>query len=158
MRISSGVASLLTLSPWMPLRSPGPSVTRLCDPLLAREVAPPPGVPPLRRATPTVLPPTMRHTTRWRRTIVVQVLGTLIASAAWAGEQPAPLPLEAVLAEARTRNPEIQAARERAGALASLPAQAAAWDDPTLSWEAWNAPDSFRLDHADNNIFRVSQK
>lgn len=27
-----------------------------------------------------------------------------------------------------------------------------------LSWESWNAPEDFRLNEADNNIFRLSQK
>lgn len=68
------------------------------------------------------------------------------------------LSLEEVLEDAHARNAEIEAARGRTEAAEAMPAQARAWDDPTLSWEAWNVPDSFRLDHADNNIFRLSQK
>ncbi len=68
------------------------------------------------------------------------------------------LSLPALLAEARTRNPELLAARERSAALAAVPPQARALEDPTVTWEAWNAPNSFRLDHADNNIIRVSQR
>ena len=73
-------------------------------------------------------------------------------------EEPARLSLAALLEEANAKNPGLQAARKRAAAMASMPAQARAWDDPTLSYEAWNTPDSFRLDRADNNIFRLSQK
>src|SRR5205807_4731510 len=46
----------------------------------------------------------------------------------------------------------------RSKAARSVPARVAAYDDPVVSWEAWNAPDSLRVDHADNNIFRLSQK
>jgi cobalt-zinc-cadmium efflux system outer membrane protein len=83
------------------------------------------------------------------------VVGSVAGSAAAAD---APLALDAVLVDARTRNPELAAARERAAALRQVPRQAAAWDDPMLGWEAWNTPNSFRLDRADNNIFRLSQK
>lgn len=68
------------------------------------------------------------------------------------------LVLDDLVAEARRQNPEIQAARDRALAMASVPRQASALDDPTVSWEAWNIPDSLRVDRADNNIFRVAQK
>lgn len=75
-----------------------------------------------------------------------------------AGAADPPLALDAILTDARARNPELAAARERAAAMQQVPRQAAAWDDPMLSWEAWNTPNSFRIDRADNNIFRLSQK
>jgi len=68
------------------------------------------------------------------------------------------LRLAEVLSEARERNPELRAARARADAMAAVPAQVSAYDDPTLSYEAWNVPESLRIDRADNNIFRLSQK
>ena len=68
------------------------------------------------------------------------------------------LRLAEVVEEARTRNPDIQAARARAQAASYLPKQASAYDDPVLSYEAWNAPDSFDVTRADNNILRLSQK
>ncbi len=68
------------------------------------------------------------------------------------------LGLDDVLADARRANPEIVAARERARALAAVPRRVGALDDPTFSWEVWNAPDSFRPDRADNDIFRLAQK
>ena len=80
----------------------------------------------------------------------------LLAPPARAAE--APLRLADVLAEARERNPEIHAARARADAAAAVPTRARALDDPTFSYELWNAPDSFRPDRADNNILRLSQK
>ncbi|MCC6848181.1 MAG: TolC family protein [Deltaproteobacteria bacterium] len=83
------------------------------------------------------------------------VVGGVAARAAAADP---PLALDAILSDARDRNPELAAARERAAALRQTPRQAAAWDDPMLSWEAWNTPNSFRIDRADNNIFKLSQK
>ena len=82
------------------------------------------------------------------------VLARLVEGA----DKPAPLRLDDVVAEAQAANPTILAARERARAAAAMPARVSAWDDPTVSYESWNFPDSFRLDHADNNIFRLSQK
>jgi outer membrane protein, heavy metal efflux system len=68
------------------------------------------------------------------------------------------LKLEEVLAYAQERNPAIKAARSRLLAAQKVPAQASAYEDPMLSWESWNAPESFQLNEADNNIFRLSQK
>ncbi len=70
----------------------------------------------------------------------------------------AALRLADVLDQARERNPALAAARARAAGARYAPEQASAYDDPTLSWEAWNAPESFRVDQADNNVFRLSQK
>jgi outer membrane protein TolC len=69
-----------------------------------------------------------------------------------------PLRLEDVLAIARDANPAIHAARFRVRAAEAEPAQARAWDDPVVSWEAWNAPSNMNVAHADNNIFRVAQR
>jgi cobalt-zinc-cadmium efflux system outer membrane protein len=63
-----------------------------------------------------------------------------------------------LLAEAHERNPEIQAARQRAVAAAAVPRRVTALDDPVFAYEAWNAPNSLRVDRADNNILRLSQK
>jgi outer membrane protein, heavy metal efflux system len=86
----------------------------------------------------------------------------LAASITWsavaAAQTPEPLRLADVLELAQQNNPEIQVVRQRAAALRAVPAQVSAYDDPTLSWEAWNIPESLRVDKADNNIFRVSQK
>jgi outer membrane protein TolC len=68
------------------------------------------------------------------------------------------LRLSDVLREAQEQSPRIRAARERARAAAAVPASMAAYEDPTLSYEAWNAPESFRLDRADNHIFKLSQR
>ena len=68
------------------------------------------------------------------------------------------LTIEAALAYARHHNPAIGAARSRVQAAQKVPAQASAYEDPMLSWESWNAPENFRLNEANNNIFRLSQK
>src|SRR5918999_1418405 len=68
------------------------------------------------------------------------------------------LTLEAVLAYAQERNPAIKAARSRLLAAQKVPAQVSAYKDPMVTWESWNAPESFQLNEADNNIFRLSQK
>ncbi len=82
----------------------------------------------------------------------------VLSGAPAAGAEAPPLTLADAIADARARNPELAAARERVQALRALPRQAAAWDDPMLAWDSWNFPDSFRVDRADNNIFRLSQK
>ena len=68
------------------------------------------------------------------------------------------LTIEAALAYARRHNPAIGAARSRVQAAQKVPAQASAYEDPMVTWEAWNSPENFRIDEADNNIFRLSQK
>src|SRR5262245_29850423 len=76
------------------------------------------------------------------------------------GDEP-PLPalrLSDALEEALRANPRLRAARERASAARSEPARVSSYDDPVVSWEAWNTPESFRIDQADNNIFKLSQK
>jgi outer membrane protein TolC len=89
-------------------------------------------------------------------TCTILLVGSTLAS----GEIDGTLGLPAVLEQARRDNPELRAARERASAAAALPARVTAYDDPTFSYEAWNTPDPnpFRVDRADNNILRLSQK
>ena len=68
------------------------------------------------------------------------------------------LSLDAVLTYAHAHNPTIQAASSRLRAARKVPAQVSAYDDPVVTWENWNAPESLRIDQAGNNIFRLSQK
>ncbi len=89
--------------------------------------------------------------------IMVLGIGNFIATPARAAVAE-PLRLADVIAEAIECNPALQAARARARAAAAVPAQASAFDDPTVTWESWNAPDAFRVDRAENNYFRVAQK
>src|SRR5947208_8242583 len=69
-----------------------------------------------------------------------------------------PLPLGDVVAYARAHNPELEAARQRQAAARAVPAQAAAWDDPTVSAESWNSPRAVPYDGAENNILKLSQR
>jgi outer membrane protein TolC len=83
----------------------------------------------------------------------------LAAGAALAAPAAAePLRLDDAIAIALRDNPLIASAGQRAEALRARPAQVSAFDDPTLSWEAWDIPESLRVDAAENNIFRLSQK
>jgi len=68
------------------------------------------------------------------------------------------LSLAHVLDVVRARNPSIAGSQARADAAAAIPARTSAYDDPVVSWEAWNVPESFAIDRADNNIVRVSQR
>jgi outer membrane protein TolC len=97
------------------------------------------------------------HDGRRRHGAAALIAAALTASAAGAdtGES---LRLADVLEIARQANPEIRIARQRAAALRAVPAQVSSYDDPTLSWEAWDIPESMRIDKAENNIFRVAQK
>ncbi len=91
------------------------------------------------------------------RALTAALLASAIAPPAF-GQSTGRLELADVIAEVRAHNPEIQAARDRVTAAKAKPAQVSAYDDPTFSYEAWNAPESFRLSGADNNILRLSQK
>ena len=99
---------------------------------------------------------------RFYVTIPSAILATALGAFAtdgWVHAQTTePLRLADVLAEASAQNPDLKAARDRATVAETKPAQVAAYDDPMFTYEAWNAPESFRLDQADNNILRLSQK
>lgn len=81
-----------------------------------------------------------------------------ILAAADANAQVPRVRLADLLAEAKEHNPELGAAIARVRAAGAVPARVAALEDPVLTYESWNAPESLRLDQADNNIFRLSQK
>jgi outer membrane protein TolC len=68
------------------------------------------------------------------------------------------LRLADLIEQAKQRNPELQAARHRAQAALRVPDRVSAYDDPTFEYEAWNVPESLKIDRADNNIFKLSQK
>jgi cobalt-zinc-cadmium efflux system outer membrane protein len=89
---------------------------------------------------------------------IVAAIVVALARPSASGEQAGTLRLADVLAQARSQNPAIAAARERAKAASFAPVQASAYDDPTIGYEAWNAPEPFDLDHADNNILKLSQR
>ena len=91
---------------------------------------------------------------------IATAIAALVCPLARAEELPAsgPLPLGDVVAYARAHNPELEAARQRQAAARAVPAQAAAWDDPTLAAESWNSPRAVPYDDADNNILKLSQR
>ncbi|ALA58055.1 TolC family protein [Nitrospira moscoviensis] len=68
------------------------------------------------------------------------------------------LDLSGVIAEALARNPEIQAARQQWEAASKRVTQARSLDDPNLSVQWWNAPESFNLGRAQNTIIGLAQK
>src|SRR5206468_3267902 len=116
------------------------------------------------RAKPCPPPSSWRSTMRQHRHIpliaIAIAIATLARPLARAGELPAtgPLPLADVVTYARAHNPELEAARWREAAARAVPAQAAAWDDPTLAAESWNTPRAVPYDGADNNILKLSQR
>ncbi len=68
------------------------------------------------------------------------------------------LSLSELIQEALTRNPEIVAARQQWEASSQRIPQARSLDDPTLSVQWWNFPESFNLGQAGNTIIGLSQK
>lgn len=83
-----------------------------------------------------------------------------LGSLTFAQDQLAPKPLElsGLLTEALAQNPEVQAARQQWEAASERITQARSLDDPTLSVQWWNAPESFNLGQAQNTIIGLSQK
>jgi len=68
------------------------------------------------------------------------------------------LPLSEMIQEALARNPEIAAARQQWAAATNRIVQARGLDDPTVSVQWWNTPQSFNLGQAQNTIIGVSQR
>ena len=83
-----------------------------------------------------------------------------LGSLTFAQDQLAPKPLElsGLLTEALAQNPEVQAARQQWEAASQRITQARSLDDPTLSVQWWNTPESFNLGQAQNTIIGLSQK
>jgi len=71
--------------------------------------------------------------------------------------QPATLGLSGLIQEVLARNPEIQAARQQVEAATQRVPQARSLDDPTLSVQLWNFPQTFNVTQTQNAIFGVSQ-
>ena len=68
------------------------------------------------------------------------------------------LDLSELIAEALGRNPELQSARQQWEAASKRVPQARSLDDPTLSVQWWNAPESFNLARSENTLIGLSQK
>ncbi|MGQ0811208.1 MAG: TolC family protein [Nitrospiraceae bacterium] len=105
----------------------------------------------------------MRCTSRIR-CFTVAVLGLALLNASLSRAQEADLlkgktlSLPELVQEALARNPELVAARKQWEAVAKRVAQARSLDDPTLSVQWWNAPESFNLARSENTIIGLSQK
>ena len=67
------------------------------------------------------------------------------------------LELRAMIQEMLARNPEILAMRKQWDAATNRIAQARSLDDPTLSVQLWNIPQSFNVTQTQNTIFGLSQ-
>src|SRR5262249_55901412 len=93
---------------------------------------------------------------------VATVLGTLaIAGLSKAQElrlaQDKTLELPDLIREAIAKNPEIAATRKQREAATSRIAQVQTLDDPTVSVQLWNIPQSFNVTQTQNTIIGLSQ-
>ena len=92
---------------------------------------------------------------------------TVLSLAFWTGEchiahaidqTPRPaLVLPDLILEVLARNPELVAARKQWEAATTRITQARSLDDPTLSVQLWNVPQTFNVMQAQNSIFGLSQ-
>ncbi|HLZ33106.1 MAG TPA: TolC family protein [Nitrospira sp.] len=101
------------------------------------------------------------ETAIFRGTIAMVLVFTMGMHSRANGEEqvpPEPLILSGVIREALALNPEILAARHQWAAASQRIAQARSFDDPTLSVQWWNTPESFDLGRAQNTIIGLSQK
>jgi len=67
------------------------------------------------------------------------------------------LVLPELIQEVLSKNPELVAARKQWEAATNRITQARALDDPTLSVQLWNVPQTFNVTQAQNSIFGLSQ-
>ncbi|OQW63351.1 MAG: hypothetical protein BVN29_16730 [Nitrospira sp. ST-bin5] len=65
--------------------------------------------------------------------------------------------LPELIQEVLAKNPELVAARKQWEAATTRIAQARSLDDPTLSVQLWNIPQTFNITQAQNSIFGLSQ-
>jgi len=98
-----------------------------------------------------------------RRRVFIAVTVITICLSGWArqaagAEREPLLQIDAVVAEALERNPEIQAARHRWQAAKERAPQAGALDDPEFKVELFNYPDRLYPDASANTIFGLSQR
>jgi outer membrane protein, heavy metal efflux system len=86
--------------------------------------------------------------------------GVIFSSVAFAEDPVAlkTLDLSGVISEALAQNPEIVAARQQWEAATKRVPQARSLEDPTVSVQWWNTPESFNLGQAQNTIIGLSQK
>ena len=103
---------------------------------------------------------------KWNRRLyglaVAVVLVMLINGGLSRAQDPDPalrktLLLSELIQEALARNPEILAARKQWEAATNRITQARSLDDPTLSVQLWNVPQTINVTQAQNSIFGLSQ-
>lgn len=102
----------------------------------------------------------MKRQSQLRGLTITLILVSLSAGVAFGADLPpqgiASLP--ELIQEALAKNPEIQAARQQWDASAKRVPQARSLEDPTLSVQWWNAPESLNLGRSQNTIIGLSQK
>ena len=89
--------------------------------------------------------------------VVVMILAVSLAGVTHAAAAER-LQLDAVVAQALERNPEIQAARHRWKAAQERAPQARSLDDPEFKVELFNYPERLNPDASSNTIFGLSQR
>jgi len=99
----------------------------------------------------------IRHHAIFAGAVFAIGIWVMSTSAAEAVREP-PLQIEAVVAEALQRNPEIEAARHRWQAAKERAPQARALDDPEFKIEFFNTPQNLDVTRTENTIFGLSQR
>jgi outer membrane protein TolC len=104
----------------------------------------------------------MRWHGRLHGLTVTVVVVTLFSSGLSTAQDPDPalrktLALPELIQEVLARNPEMMAARKQWEAATNRITQARSLDDPTLSVQLWNLPQTFNVTQAQNSIFGLSQ-
>ena len=104
----------------------------------------------------------MKRNRRRQYVAVASVLVMFFSSGLSRAQDPSTLPgnrlvLPELIQEVLARNPELVAARKQWEAATTRITQARALDDPTLSVQLWNIPQTFNVTQAQNTIFGLSQ-
>lgn len=104
----------------------------------------------------------MRSNKRHQCVAVTSVLLMLFSNGLSSAQEPNAVPrstlvLPELIQEVLARNPELVAARKQWEGATTRIAQARSLDDPTLSVQLWNIPQTFNITQAQNSIFGLSQ-
>lgn len=104
----------------------------------------------------------MRWNKRHQFVTAASVLAMIFSSGLSRAQDPEALPrntlvLPELIHEVLARNPEVVAARMQWEAATNRIAQARSLDDPTLSVQLWNVPQTVNVTQAQNTIFGLSQ-
>jgi outer membrane protein TolC len=104
----------------------------------------------------------MKRNRRHQYVAVASALVLCFSSGLSRAQDPGTLPgnrlgLPELIQEVLARNPELVAARKQWEAASQRITQARSLDDPTLSVQLWNVPQTFNVTQAQNSIFGLSQ-